>query len=854
MATYFGYMDVYDEYYNKYYNFYPLYIHENNKFIKIENVEELFPEHGNFAIYKNKYYDVEDKIAKREFFILDLDEDDIQENKKTSGEFNTSHFKINIEEIVNKDKIHSLSEFNIYPTVMAENDIVDFNNGKNIIFVEDSFPVNRYMTKTLLYHQGCYYGPFDLSVRTIDKKMYVNTKVEQTGYILDKYTIDEETDDDPIIYCEFHRPDKKIDFVFLDDSFKKETVDLITDEALLDAFTKTLSGMHLKNDSIPVDELPEAIKKVNSSPFIAVKGDEKITAERISRLKEMISNTKDFRDLSSNATGILSALFNDEEDLDELVDQIVKNEELLDKFQSHRIFKGKIEEEQEQLDSIKEEKAKIQEEISDINKINTEKVLESEKKKIEDLQTEKVQLENDIQAKQTELDGIIAKTNLSNNINDLKTLEREYDNRFKDVKNEIETEVTNLSKKASKIIFDDQFDKFIHTTLSNALAKYDTEDEENKYKSLAEKTINAATLSIKKDEVLEYIIKEIQAYRPKYSKNTVLNILICVSQGFLTIFSGLPGTGKTSICRILAHVLGLDTPVVDDTNKFTQRYLLVAVGRGWNSKRDLIGYYNPLSKRIEKNNSNLYDALKILNYESDSSKLPMFVLLDEANLSPMEYYWGDFVNICDTFSKKGNSSSNMINLGENELLHIPKTLRFLATINNDHTTETISPRLIDRAFVISLPYANYSYKDSSLNDFDDDLTPVSWDTLSTIMEDNSTDMTTVSNQIFKYIKAEFEKIKQSLSPRVEEDIIRYCSIAQNLFEEEREVDPSIVALDYAICQKAITKISGNGTEYREWLEELKDYCQGQSLKMTASQLERIISNGDAAMQYYQFFE
>ena len=93
MATYFGYMDVYDEYYNKYYNFYPLYIHENNKFIKIENVEELFPEHGNFAIYKNKYYDVEDKIAKREFFILDLDEDDIQENKKTSGEFNTSHFK-----------------------------------------------------------------------------------------------------------------------------------------------------------------------------------------------------------------------------------------------------------------------------------------------------------------------------------------------------------------------------------------------------------------------------------------------------------------------------------------------------------------------------------------------------------------------------------------------------------------------------------------------------------------------------------------------------------------------------------------------------------------------------------------
>lgn len=332
-----------------------------------------------------------------------------------------------------------------------------------------------------------------------------------------------------------------------------------------------------------------------------------------------------------------------------------------------------------------------------------------------------------------------------------------------------------------------------------------------------------------------------------------MNLLLCTSLGFLTIFSGDPGIGKTSICRILAHSLGLDHPVVQDANVFTERYLLVAVGRGWNSKRDLIGYYNPLSKRIEKNNCNLYDAMKLLHFESQESKLPMMILLDEANLSPMEYYWGDFVNICDTFNRDSESVNNSINLGENEVLRIPKTLRFLATINNDHTTETISPRLIDRAFVVSLPSSSYSYNDEALKEFDGFNSPISIEKINSCIESHRSSMEETANSIFENIKDRFRRIKQPLSPRIEEDVINYCSVAQNLLEKERSAEPSIVALDYAMCQKAITKISGNGLEYREWLEELKTYCEGQFLTMTASQLDKIISDGDNSMQYYQFF-
>ena len=837
-------MDVYDE---QYYNFYPLYEYIDNKFVAIDDAEERFPEHGNFAVYKSRYYDIEERIMKREFCILTLDESDIQENKNYNGDFYTSHFKIDIEDLVKSNKLHSLSEYNLYPTVVAEGP-VNFKD-KKVIFVEDSFPINNFMTKSFLYHQGYYYGPFDTSIRDLDGKMYVNPRVEQNGYVVNRYTLDEDRENNPIVYCQFYRSERMMDFIHLDSNFEKVTEDVMSDNALLEAFTKALSSMHLDNSSIPINKLEEALETINSSPFINVSGNENITQTRINRLKDMISNTNNFHELTTSTTDILAALLNGDSNLDEFVEKIVSDPELLNRFQSHKVFKSKLDEEREELERVRKEKEKTEADIDKIRAESQENALE----KIESLKSEKAQLETKISEAKSKFDEIVEKTRLSTDIRELKILHKSYQDRFYELKSDIQKTVDESAGKAAKIVFDEQFDKMISKTLSNALAKYERDDEETKYKTIAATIINSSNCGVEEEKLIDYIVSEIQLYRPKYSKNTIVNLLLCTSLGFLTIFSGDPGIGKTSICRILAHSLGLDHPVVQDANVFTERYLLVAVGRGWNSKRDLIGYYNPLSKRIEKNNCNLYDAMKLLHFESQESKLPMMILLDEANLSPMEYYWGDFVNICDTFNRDSESVNNSINLCENEVLRIPKTLRFLATINNDHTTETISPRLIDRAFVVSLPSSSYSYNDEALKEFDGFNSPISIEKINSCIESHRSSMEETANSIFENIKDRFRRIKQPLSPRIEEDVINYCSVAQNLLEKERSAEPSIVALDYEMCQKAITKISGNGLEYREWLEELKTYCEGQFLTMTASQLDKIISDGDNSMQYYQFF-
>ena len=86
--------------------------------------------------------------------------------------------------------------------------------------------------------------------------------------------------------------------------------------------------------------------------------------------------------------------------------------------------------------------------------------------------------------------------------------------------------------------------------------------------------------------------------------NDVANYLICITQGFITTFAGEPGTGKTSLCNILAKALGLVA------NAPQRRFVDISVERGWSSHKDFIGYYNPLSKKMERSNGEVFNAFE----------------------------------------------------------------------------------------------------------------------------------------------------------------------------------------------------------------------------------------------------
>lgn len=182
------------------------------------------------------------------------------------------------------------------------------------------------------------------------------------------------------------------------------------------------------------------------------------------------------------------------------------------------------------------------------------------------------------------------------------------------------------------------------------------------------------------------------------ARNEVANLAICLTQGYVTVLAGLPGTGKTSLAEILAGALGLRQPGAE-------RFAEVAVERGWASYKDFIGYYNPFTSRLEPASTAAWAAFEEMTREKEAAPedpAMRLVLLDEANLSPMEHYFSPLMMACDSFNRKDAS----IELGGGMSVAAPSWLRFIATVNFDHTTEELSPRFLDRAWTVMLEPAD----------------------------------------------------------------------------------------------------------------------------------------------------
>ena len=326
--------------------------------------------------------------------------------------------------------------------------------------------------------------------------------------------------------------------------------------------------------------------------------------------------------------------------------------------------------------------------------------------------------------------------------------------------------------------------------------------------------------------------------------NDVANYLICVTQGFITTFAGEPGTGKTSLCNILAKALGL---AADGAQK---RYIDISVERGWSSHKDFIGYYNPLSKKMERSNGDVFGAFQRLDSEyncNPSDIAPFIILLDEANLSPIEHYWATFLRNCD-FSSVSNRS---IPLGGSESFKLPEHLRFLATVNFDHTTEELSPRFLDRSWVIMLEPGRID--DEIDEDIDNIEDMISFGTMKAAFcacEEDEIDES-IQNK-WNAIQKIFRDRSLQIMPRNLKMVRNYCAVGCRCMERDTPAT-KFAPLDYAFSQKILPTINGNGENYRMLIEDLLKECTAQNMPISAKHLERMKHIAENNMGFYQFF-
>lgn len=201
--------------------------------------------------------------------------------------------------------------------------------------------------------------------------------------------------------------------------------------------------------------------------------------------------------------------------------------------------------------------------------------------------------------------------------------------------------------------------------------------------------------------------------------------------GSIVLLSGPVGTGKTNTIRVGSRLLG-------------GRSAVIPVRPGWLDSSDLLGFYDPL-----QDNYSPSPFVNSLCEANESIERAFFLALDELNLARIENYGADLLSVLE-YSRQEEASPSEPDMGglqlyakgiEQRLLeekkilqnqpdkntkevlrlkdlekllgstfYIPENVVLLGTLNADETTYDLSPKVIDRSYVLTFPYADLQDK------------------------------------------------------------------------------------------------------------------------------------------------
>ena len=156
-------------------------------------------------------------------------------------------------------------------------------------------------------------------------------------------------------------------------------------------------------------------------------------------------------------------------------------------------------------------------------------------------------------------------------------------------------------------------------------------EEYNRVQERADAKVDMRSIDLPK---LVSHVKTYAASRAKplfYSDRDLRAYLAGMASSHLTILQGMSGTGKTSLPKIFAEA------ILGEIN-------VVAVESSWRDRNELLGYYNDFSKKFtaKEFTCDLYRA------GSERYKDTIYIIvLDEMNLSRVEYYFADFLSVLE---------------------------------------------------------------------------------------------------------------------------------------------------------------------------------------------------------------
>lgn len=787
----------------------PVSFFENDFITQTLNKEErdlLFKKTG-YLIVKSEYFKIYENFESTEFFTLDFEED------KSFIEYSSQSLKY-----MSKDgnansakKLPLLINDNI-DLILEEKQISLPYSGHRFVFIKDDNTI---------------YGPLSIQqinefddYNILDFYEYSIQPMPVSFFNLDEnyenviFTFNYEDINDYIIFNRYGKNDQSELYI---SNLKHLISDVSYNNFILNESDEDIISLVNR-------QLPGSFK--DKKEWVAPLADEnQITKERFKRYLELQDKSEKWLNFIENY--ISEDYLNTPKGKLEIQKFFEKNEELyLEEFREK--LKDKIlnefNEESEKLKETRIEKEKLSTEIEKLK--NEEDLVKSKSEKLQKINED--------------VENACIKLNLLNNIESLRQQEEEQDVKLGDTlskvrkyKEQLEQLMDQYSKESEATMHKKLLDLKPYVEALNGYSPKTIEENsilEFEPPKFHEKELNLDSLI---SELNDYLKKNNRIIKPE----DILNHITCIQQGFMTIFLGLPGVGKTSLATLYSQFL---------TTKET--FIEIPVSRGWNSRKNLLGFFNPINRVYQNDEYGFAELLNKYHKGHIPQSIPAMALLDEANLSPMEHYWSDFISISDRNTKNRFISKQ----GQNdEKISIPSGFRFISTVNNDHTTEMLSPRLIDRAALVRINYSKPNedtldiYKSTQELILPEKI--YSQDSLHNIFYPQKPEYNRNEQKILSEIinvlndeKSDFGKITP-ISPRKLNSILNYCHVTRTIFFDL--TGNQLLNLDYAILQHVLPLINGQGSKYENRLEALLKVLEERNLMKSFKELNNIISLG-----------
>lgn len=319
-----------------------------------------------------------------------------------------------------------------------------------------------------------------------------------------------------------------------------------------------------------------------------------------------------------------------------------------------------------------------------------------------------------------------------------------------------------------------------------------------------------------------YLAKTQELY---FDIDTVRFFISGFAASHFEILEGLSGTGKSSLPRYFAEFIGANV-------------LFMPVQATWRDKTSIIGFYNEFSKTYTETEflSALYEA----NYSPDTLN---FYVLDEMNISRVEYYFADLLSVLEypvadwklKIMSVPHDFVPPVKL-ENGFVRIPENSYFVGTANRDDSTFTITDKVYDRAITLEFLNKNDAFTVSE-NVEKIHVTASALRGLYAAAEADS------ANAFNAQDKAGLDKISGFVYDTFD------VAVGNRILNQLEKIVPAFIAcggtkedaLDFMLCKKLFSKLEGRFEDYvKPALEETLALMDETYGKGTLSRSEKVI--------------